>query len=199
MATCQAAGGSGTVRGMDALSRISRADFRAWAEQQPRGRFERVDGRVVRMERQTAAHALVKAAVWRALDDAVRAAGLDAQAFGDGLTVEIGEDTDFEPDALVNVGAPPRNDDFAAPSPAIVVEVISTRMVSIDTTEKLAGYFRVPSIPHYLVVSARRREVVHHRRAGAAILSTVVTEGAIAFDPLGIAVSLDAIYRNVTL
>src|SRR5580658_2006708 len=102
---------------MDTQAYISRADFRAWAERQPRGRFERVDGRVVPMERQPAIHTLLKAQIWRALDDAVRSAGIVAQAFGDGVTVEVGEDTDYAPDALVNLGTPPRPDDFAAPHP----------------------------------------------------------------------------------
>jgi Uma2 family endonuclease len=181
---------------MDMVAYISRAEFRAWAEQQPRGRFERVDGRVVKMQRQTVGHALVKMAVWRALDDAVRAAGLDCQAYPNGVTVEVGEDTDYLPDALVNAGPAPAPDDFAAPNPVVVVEVLSPRASSIDTGEKLSGYFRVPSIQHYLIVCARRREVLHHRRAGEAIITTVLTEGAIAFDPPGISIALDAIYRG---
>jgi Uma2 family endonuclease len=184
---------------MDTDAYVSRADFRAWAEQQRRGRYERVDGRVVQMTPERSVHARLKAAVWRALDDAVRAAGIEAEAFPDGMTVEVGEDTDYEPDALVNAGPPIGPDDVAVPNPVIVVEVLSPSTRSIDTGEKLAGYFRVPSIRHYLVVGARRREVVHHRRAGEAILSSVVTEGAIKLDPPGISIALDAIYRDVAL
>jgi len=42
------------------------------------------------------------------------------------------------------------------------------------TDDKLAGYFRVPSIQHYLIFSTRRPEVIHHRRAGEAIETRVV-------------------------
>jgi Uma2 family endonuclease len=79
------------------------------------------------------------------------------------------------------------------------VEVFSPGTHSVDATEKLAGYFRVASIQHYLVVGARRREVVHHRRVADVILSSVVTEGAIALDPPGIAIAVDDIYWDVTL
>jgi Uma2 family endonuclease len=184
---------------MDMVSTLSRADFRAWAARQPRGRFERVAGRVVKMTPERSVHALLKAAVWRALDDAIRAGSLPCQAYPDGMTVEVGDDTDYEPDALVNAGPPLDNDAVAAPNPVIVVEVLSPGSRAIDTGEKLAGYFRVPSVRHYLIVSARRREVVHHRRAGEGIGTRVVTAGTIALDPPGIVVPFDAIYRDLAL
>jgi Uma2 family endonuclease len=184
---------------MDNAAYISRADYRAWAERQPRGRFERVDGRVVRMTPERAGHVLIKVAIVNALADAVRAAGVQGQAFGDGMTVEVDDDTDYEPDALLNLGPVLDLEAVVATNPVIVVEVLSPATQSIDTQEKLAGYFRVPAVAHYLIVSARRREVVHHRRAADAILSTVTTEGAIALDPPGISIPLDAIYRDVVL
>jgi Uma2 family endonuclease len=178
---------------------LSRAEFRAWAEQQPRGRFERVDGRVVPMTPERAGHILIKVAVATALRDALHAAKIAAQAFGDGMTVEIDANTDYEPDALVNLGPRLRIDAIAAPNPVIVVEVLSPGTQSVDTSEKLTGYLRVSSIQHYLIVSARRREVVHHRRVGEAFVSTVVTAGDILFDPPGISIAVDAIYRDVEL
>jgi len=184
---------------MDSIVPISRAAFRAWAEQQPRGRYERVDGRVVQMTPERIVHVELKFAALQALKAAVASSGLEYQAFGDGVTVEIGEDTDFEPDALVNLGPRPGPNDIAAPNPVIVVEMLSPGTRSIDTGEKLAGYFRVPSIQHYLIVSARRREVVHHPRAAGAIVSTVVTEGEIALDPPGVSIGVAAIYRDVVL
>jgi len=182
---------------MDMNATISRDEYRRWAEAQPNGRFERVDGRVVRRPAEQIVHVELKMSVWRALDDAVRASGLEAQAFGDGVTVEVGTDTDYEPDALVNLGPRPGPHEYAAPSPVIIVEVLSPSTQSIDTGDKLAGYFRVPSVMHYLVVSARRRQVVHHRRTGDSIVSAVVTEGDIALDPPGISISIDVIYRDI--
>jgi Uma2 family endonuclease len=184
---------------MDMVATISRADFRAWAEQQPRGRFERVDGRVVKMTPERIVHVELKFAAARALKAAVEAAGVECQVYGDGVTVEVGEDSDYEPDVTVNAGPRPGPNDVAAPNPIIVVEVLSPGTRSIDTGAKFVGYFRVPSIQHYLIVSATRREVVHHRRAGDAIVSAIVSKGSIALDPPGITVPLDEIYRDVTL
>jgi len=40
----------------------------------------------------------------------------------------------------------------------VVVEVLSPATQSVDFADKLADYFRVPSIQHYLIVRARRHE-----------------------------------------
>jgi len=176
--------------------RMSRAEYRAWAEAQPRGRFERVAGEVVAMAAERAAHNLVKAQAWRALDAAVRTAKLPCQTFTDGMTVEIGEDYDYEPDAVVNCGDRLPGDAVAAPNPVIVVEVLSPSTQSTDTGAKLADYFRVPSVRHYLILRADRPQVIHHRRrdSGEGIETRVVTEGAIRLDPPGIEVAVADFY-----
>ena len=66
---------------MDMTMHVSREDYRRWAQAQPRGRFERVDGRVVRMPAELVVHGLLKAEFWRALDEAIQRAGVLAQAF----------------------------------------------------------------------------------------------------------------------
>lgn len=45
----------------------------------------------------------------------------------------------------------------------IVVEVVSPLSSTIDRDAKLEGYFRLPSVPHYLIVKARERRVIYHR------------------------------------
>ena len=142
---------------------ISREEYRRWAAQQPRGRFERVDGRIVRMAAERIAHVRVKASVWIALRNGILAARLPCEALPDGVTVEVGE-SDYEPDAVVNCG--PRLDDnaIAASNPVVVVEVLSPSTQGTDTGAKLAEYFRVPSISHYLIVHPTKRMVIRHRR-----------------------------------
>jgi Uma2 family endonuclease len=176
--------------------RMSRDEFRCWAEQQPKGRFERVAGEVVAMTPERAAHVVLKNNIWRALDDAIRAAGLPCQAFGDGMTVEVAEDTDYEPDAVVNCGEKLHPDAMAVPAPVIVVEVLSPATRGVDTGEKLADYFRLPSVHHYLVVDTRRREIVHHRRAADRIDTRIIRSGPIALDPPGISITIEDIYRE---
>ena len=174
---------------------FNRYEFRQWAEGR-KARYERVAGVPVPMLPEPVIHVRLKYQVWAALDRAIRAAGLDCEALGDGITVEVGDDTDYEPDAVVNGGPPVHPDAFAASSPVIVVEVLSPLPQSIDTTDKLADYFRVPSIQHYLIVRARRREIVHHYRSVDGIVSRIVNLGPIRLDPPGIVLDIGEIYAG---
>ncbi len=176
---------------------LSREEYRRWAEAQRRGRYERVAGEVVAMAPERGAHLRIKAATWLALRQAIAAAGVPCQALPDGATVEVGDDTDYEPDAVVNCGEPMDDDAVAAPNPVVVVEVLSPSTRSVDTGAKLTDYFRVPSIRHYLIVRADRRAVVHHRRrddAGGGIETQLVTERRIMLDPPGISILVEDLY-----
>ncbi len=172
---------------------FSREEYRRWCEAQPRGRFERVDGRVVAMSAERIGHVRMKTAVYLALRRAVAAAGIECEAMADGVTVEVG-DSDYEPDALVNCGPPVTGDAIAAPHPVIVVEVLSPGTRSIDTGAKLADYFLVPSIAHYLIVHPARRRIIHHRRTDDGIATRIVASGPIAMDPPGIVITAEEIY-----
>lgn len=173
--------------------RLSRQQYREWASQQPQ-RYERVDGKPVAMSPERIQHARIKARLWAALDAAVQGAGIDCEALPDGVTVEIDDEIDYEPDAVVNCGPPADPDATSAARPVVVAEVLSPGTQSIDTSDKLADYFRVPSIQHYLIVRSRRREVIHHFRDGDGIGMRIVNLGAIRLDPPGIAIDLDSIY-----
>lgn len=139
-------------------------------------------------------HVRLKSRVWAALDRAIQAANLPCEALGDGVTIEIDDDTDYEPDAVVNCGPLAPGDAVAVTNPVVVVEVLSPDTQSVDFADKLADYFRVPSIQHYLIVRARRREVIHHHRQGAQIVSQIINIGTILLDPPGIAIDLADIY-----
>jgi len=171
----------------------SRAEFRQWCAQQASGRYERVDGRIVAMAPERGAHLRIKSAVWLALRNAIRAAGVPCQALPDGATVETGE-SDYEPDALVNCGAAMADDAIAAPNPVIIVEVLSPGTAAADTGGKLVGYFQVPSITHYLIVHATKRVVTHHRRTSDGIDTRIIVAGSIEMTPPGVTISLDEIY-----
>jgi Uma2 family endonuclease len=67
------------------VARMSRQEYRAWAEQQPAGRFERVNGVVVAMAPERAGHNRRKAVVWQVLRQAVQAAGLSCDVYTDGM------------------------------------------------------------------------------------------------------------------
>lgn len=139
------------------------------------------------------AHLRTKGSIYRALVRAVVAAGVPCQTLPDGATVETGE-SDYEPDALVNGGPPMADDAVAAPNPVVVVEVLSRGTASTETAGKLADYFRVLSIAHYLIVHPTRRTVTHHRRTPDSIDTRVIVNGLIVMDPPGIAITVEEIY-----
>ena len=88
-------------------------------------------------------------------------------------------------------------DAIAAINPVIVVEVLSPGTKGVDTGAKLDGYFRVPSIVHYLIVLTARRGVIHHRRAHDGGIDTrILSSGKIELDPPGIAIDIDEIYAR---
>ena len=174
---------------------LGRDEFRRWAETQ-KARYERVGGEPVAMSPERAQHIRLKTRLWAALDRAIRGAGLDGEALGDGITVEVDADTDYEPDAVVNCGPRLGPEAVAATNPVIVAEVLSPNTQSVDTGDKLADYFRVPSIQHYLIVRARRHEIIHHWRSGDEIVSRVVNLGSIRLDPPGISIAVNDVYAT---
>jgi Uma2 family endonuclease len=175
--------------------RLTREEFHRWAENRP-GRYERIAGEPVAMSPERVQHVRIKTRVWAALDRAVRDAGLDCEALGDGVTVEIDDETDYEPDAVVNCGPRIGPDETAAPNPVVVVEVLSPSTRSVDTSDKLADYFRLPAVQHYLIPRARRPEIIHHWRDGDGLKSRLVNVGTIRLDPPGITLDIADVYRT---
>jgi Uma2 family endonuclease len=177
---------------------ISRDEFRRWAEAQPGGRFERVDGQIVAMAPERAAQNRLKSATWLMLRRAIAENGIACEALIDGITVEVGESTDYEPDVIGSCGERMKNDAVAAPNPVIVVEVLSPSTRPVDTTRKLADYFTVASIRRYLILFPDRRQAVHHCRLGESsdIETHIVPAGEIRLEPPGIKISVDEVYRE---
>jgi Uma2 family endonuclease len=175
---------------------MSRSEYRAWADAQPRGRFERHSGVVVAMAPERAVHTRLKAATWLLLRQAIQVNLLPCEAFPDGMGVEIDADDDFEPDAIVRCGERLADDETKVPDPLIVVEVLSPSISATDRSKKREKYFRLPTVQHYLIVWADRRRVVHHRRDGGSVATTVHTEGAITLDPPGMLFDVAALYAE---
>lgn len=75
--------------------------------------------------------------------------------------------------------------------------MLSPSTQQFDVSIKLAGYFRLPSVAHYLIVDPVQPLIVHHSRgSGDTILTRVVTEGAMALGPPGLELAVDEIYRD---
>ncbi len=179
--------------------RMTRAQLRAWVDEQPRGRFELFEGEVVPRNAERLSHALVQGAVWEALRRAIRVAGIhDCLAIPDGATIEIGERTDYIPDVSVHLGARPDMNGVVTPNPVIVVEIVSPSSRRLDTQIKFADHFRVPSIAHFVVVLIERRQATHHRREGDRLVSEILpATGRLRFDPPGFGVEIAPFFADL--
>ncbi len=163
-------------------------EFIAWAMQQPEGkRYELVAGEVVAMAPERAVHGRMKGRIYEALAQSIRAGRLACEAFPDGMIVEVDTDTLYEPDALVRCGPPLDDNATKIFDPIIVVEVVSPTSRKRDSGGKLADYFRLPSVRHYLIVMTENRTAIHHERdAAGAITTRIIRDGRIRLDPPGI-------------
>ena len=177
--------------------RMTVDEFLAWSVTQPReaGRFELLDGAVIKQQSQQFGHAKAKQNVYLAMRNAIVRAGLPYFAAPEGPTVRIGPQTAFEPDALV---APlPEPDDTALEinNPVIVVEVLSPSTARRDATTKLKRYFEIASIQHYLIFDWEDRTVTHHKRARAGVVETrVIADGDITLDPPGLTIAIADVF-----
>ena len=80
-------------------------------------------------------------------------------------------------------------------NPRVIVEVLSPSSQHIYASLKLAGYFRLPSVMHYLVVDPDRPSIIHHARAtDDSILTRIVRDGVIKLDPPGLEIAIADVY-----
>jgi len=171
-----------------ALPNMTADEFIAWSHDQPKGvRHELDSGVIVTLEAERVAHVRAKQRIYTLMADAIAAKGLPCEAFVDGLAVVVDENTVYEPDALARCGEPLGGETVRVVDPSIVVEVLSPSSQSRDSGLKLANYFRIASLRHYLIATPDLRIVIHHRRQGDGdILTRIVRAGPIHLDPPGI-------------
>src|SRR6478672_6750335 len=178
--------------------RMTVQEFLAWAAAQPRGRYELVRGEVVAMAPERARHNLVKAAVFRALSDAVARAALPCTVFTDGMTVVIDNEHSREPDAAVQCNVATDLDSMILEAPFIVVEVTSPSSERDDTGDKLVEYFSVASIRHYVIVNPTKRVIVHHARdEDGKIATRIISNGQLDLAPPGMTVPVHELLPEV--
>jgi Uma2 family endonuclease len=133
-------------------TRMTVDEFLAWVERQP-AKYELHNGYIVQMSPEGAGHAKIKFALQSALATAIRARGLPCHMLPDGMTVRVEEGMSLEPDALVYCGPEIPSSAIEVPHPVILVEVLSPSTRHTDATLKVASYFKLPRVKHYLVVA----------------------------------------------
>ena len=138
---------------------------------------------------------LTKHAVVSALATAISRAGAPCLAIPDGIGVRVSSRSFYQPDALVHCGPRLPPDTLEIADPVIVVEVLSPSTAAYDQSVKLAAYFSLSSVMHYLVLSPEQRMVVHHKRGQGELIETrILREGALRLDPPGIEVQAGELF-----
>ena len=179
-----------------AQQRMTAEEYVAWAMAQPDGcRSELDDGIVVAMASERIRHALIKGAVYRGLDEAIRREAPACTVFPDGMAIRVDAHTVYEPDAAVRCGAALHDDAVLYDDPVIVVEVQSPSTSNVDANSKLANYFRLPSVEHYLIVRVKQPMVIHHqRRLDGAIQTSILASDELRLDPPGITLDVASLF-----
>jgi Uma2 family endonuclease len=68
----------------------------------------------------------------------------------------------------------------------------------VDTGSKLAGYFSLPSVRHYLIIDTERRALIHHHRGdGDLIMVSILRDGALTLEPPGLAIDIPDIFVGI--
>jgi len=170
-------------------------EYLAWADaQSERPRTELIDGQIIRMAPELIEHVELKLEIAIALRQAIEKAAMDFWVLTEGAAVAVSDGSAFQPDALVYAGPRLPRGTRVIPAPLLVVEILSPTTAHIDRGVKLAGYFTLPSLQHYLIIDPETMSVTHHqRRAAGSIASDTLTGGTLTLDPPGLALDLDRI------
>ena len=170
-------------------------EFLSWVEARPEKHWELFDGEPQMQQSQSWGHVDVKGRIYVALLRALAESGLDYSVGIDGTVVKVGPNTAFQPDVVVFAGRMGKTD-IVTPDPVIAVEVLSRSTERRDLTVKLAGYFKVPSIEHYVIADWECCELIHYRRESRGVAPPVILrEGLLRLDPPGIAIALADVFK----
>lgn len=175
-------------------TRMTVEQFLAWVDARDAAlpydepKWELFDGVPEIQEHERWVHAHIKLSVMLALRDAIRRAGVSYEIGIDGLGVRTGPKASYQPEAVVFPAGLIGEHDRFAPDPIIVVEVLSPSSMAKDLKTKAAGYAKVGSIQHYLVVDPDAEEMLHFRRQGKRLIApdTAIAGGVLRLDPPGV-------------
>ncbi|MSP63144.1 MAG: Uma2 family endonuclease [Myxococcales bacterium] len=129
-------------------------------------------------------------------------AGRPCNVFTSDLRVRIlATDKSTYPDVTVVSGKVERapDDTEAAINPILIAEVLSDGTEAEDRGDKFALYRRISSLRDYVLISQKERHIeVYHRDGDHWILSEAGPGAAAQLASLGVALSVEAVYRDPT-
>jgi Uma2 family endonuclease len=168
-------------------NKMTADEFLAWAAAREEGRHELIDGEIVTTPPERVRHLEAKASAFVALAAALRRAGVSCHAQPGGARVRVDEWTVFKPDVLVYCGEKLGSDEAVASNSVVIVEILSPSTAYNDLGRKLAAYFSLHSLQHYLVVDPELRIIIHHARGQEdTIVTRIIADGTVKLDPPGV-------------
>jgi Uma2 family endonuclease len=165
-------------------------------------RHEYVDGEIYAMAGESKNHNRIAGRIFSILDQHL--AGSRCEAFIENVKVKVSLSLYYYPDVVVTCapGAIIENeDDYIIDDPVLIVEVLSKSTARTDRIEKLREYKNLPNLREYVIVSQYHVQVEIYRRQSTGEDWTKQTysdlQSEMRFDSIGVAVSLEDIYRRV--
>ena len=169
-------------------------EFEAWNAAQPE-RWEFIAGQPVMMAPASLSHTIIKGNAFVALREKLK--GTPCRAFIDGAEVK-GHRLSAIPDVVVACG-PIDQASSLIEEPMLIVEVLSPSTERDDTYRKWQSYCLFQTLQHYLVIAQDSRFAMLHTRTGpASFEERVHRDGLIELSALGVTLTLDEIYEDVT-
>jgi Uma2 family endonuclease len=174
--------------------RMTVPQFLDWAEARrahlpyDEPKWELFDGIPEMQEHERWSHGRNKVAIYMAIRDAIARSGLELEVALDSIGVEIPSSGSYRPEVVVFPAGMIGDDDRLAPSPVIVVEVLSPSTMHKDLRIKADGYARVNSIEHYIVADPENRAILHYSRQGPVLTPPAepITSGLLRLMPPGL-------------
>ncbi len=125
--------------------------------------------------------------------------GRGCRVYGSDLKVRVPASGNcYYPDVSVVCGPLHVDPDDATvvTNPSLLVEVLSPSTERFDRGDKFADYRALPTLRHYVLVSAGRRRIEHYRRNGDGTWTLTVAESGdvVGLADFGGALSVDAVY-----
>jgi len=98
---------------------------------------------------------------------------------------------------VANFPEPDRNS-LEIANPLVVVEILSPSTAKRDLTDKLAGYFSLPVVQHYLVVDPDEETILRYRRAGDGGIESpkTISTGSLQLYPPGIELAHASVFAK---
>lgn len=178
-----------------AVRAMTVGEFLEWESRQEL-RYEFLDGVVYAMVGGTVAHNVVTSHLAFALDK--RLYGSGCTVMSQGMKVKIDQAVLY-PDVLVACGPLDPSDRYLGDI-TLAAEILSPSTARRDREAKMAAYMALPSLRHYLLVSADEPSIELFTRVGDGWRPVTVTglEAAVPLDALDLELPMADVYRGLT-